>query len=147
MKLAIITVKVNRAITTTPIKPSCIHASHRNLVIILKTQANLRIIDITRITLVCHSNQYKPTNNHTNPSDPSVHHRIPLLLKPSDNHNIPDKPSNHRNSATNVQNDANKPRLCICSCNPHKPICTHYKPDRPSEYHIIPNNPSNRHYD
>ncbi len=62
MKLVIITVKVIRAITTTPIKPSYIHASHQNLVIILITQANLRIIDITRITLVYHSNQYKPTN-------------------------------------------------------------------------------------
>ena len=62
MKLVIITVKVNRAITTTPIKPSNIHVSHQNLIIILITQANLRIIDITRITLVCYSNQYKPTN-------------------------------------------------------------------------------------
>jgi hypothetical protein len=64
MKLVIMTVKVNRAITTTPIKPSNIHASHQNLVIILITQANLRTIDITRITLVYHSNPYKPTNYH-----------------------------------------------------------------------------------
>jgi hypothetical protein len=62
MKLVIITVKVNRAITTTPIKPSYIHVSHQNLIIILITQANLRIIDIMRITLVYHSNLYKPTN-------------------------------------------------------------------------------------